>query len=313
MEALDPKTILKAVGRGKTLSRDLTREEMRHAMQLLLTGGLTPVQVGAFLQALRIKETKAQELLGALEAATALQIPALEPQPDPEEYPLVLNLAFDSRRKPTVLSLVAARYLAGRKLCRPLAVWSPGLNSGNLKPLEATERLASGHPDLPSIAMVSVDDLVPAWKSLADLRSQLGFRTILNTLEKLLRPWPTAPVVLGIAHDNFLFRLGEVLTERGVSCGVVVKGNHGTCDLGLGETPTELAHFDGRQETIGRGQFPWPCDSSVHLLASRDKWSAWLQDPASPLWNAIRCQAAFLLTVARPGCSISEAVELLRS
>jgi anthranilate phosphoribosyltransferase len=313
MDALDPKTLLKAVGRGKTLSRDLTREEMRHAMHMLLTGGLSAVQVGAFLQALRIKETKAHELAGALEAATALQIEVTPPQPAVEEFPIVLNLAFDSRRKPTVLSLLAARYLAGRKLCRPLVVWSPGLNSGVANPLEATDRIACGHPDLPVIPTFSVDDLLPAWKTLAGMRSELGFRTILNTLEKLLRPWPTAPVVLGIAHDNFLFRLVEVLTQDGVTYGAVVMGNHGTCDLGLGENPTELVRFDGLQESVGRGLFPWMCDSSVHLIASQEKWPDWLTDSNSPLWNAIRCQAAFLLTVARPGCTIPQAIELLQA
>jgi anthranilate phosphoribosyltransferase len=61
------RAFLKKVGRGKTLSRDLTREEAREAVASLLRGEFTPAQTGAFLQALRIKETSVDELVGAAE------------------------------------------------------------------------------------------------------------------------------------------------------------------------------------------------------------------------------------------------------
>ena len=57
---------IKKVGKGKTLSKDLTYQEAQKAMQTLLHKEFTTVQFGAFLQALRIKELSQEELNGFL-------------------------------------------------------------------------------------------------------------------------------------------------------------------------------------------------------------------------------------------------------
>lgn len=309
MDSFDPKPILKAVGRGKTLSRNLSGAEMTTAMEALLSGAFTPTQVGAFLQALRIKETTADEVAGALAACGNL-MPVSGPMP--ERLPLVVNVAFDSKRKPTVLSVLAAHFLARHGLCSPCLVWSPCLNAGLADPLaeslahcERTQGLQA------SVPVLSVDDLLPRLATLAGLRRELGFRTILNTLEKLLRPWKEAPVALGIAHDNFLERLALVLHRDGSPHGAIVKGNHGTCDLGLGQEPTQVLRYRGdvlENLEVGASRFPWQASSSVHLIASRDRWAEWLQDRESPLWNAIRCQASFLLWMASPALSLDDCI-----
>lgn len=309
MDSFDPKPILKAVGRGKTLSRNLTGAEMTAAMGALLAGAFTQAQAGAFLQALRIKETTADEVAGALEACSNA-MPVSEAMPPLR--PLVVNVAYDSRRKPTVLSVLAAHFLARHGLCSPCLVWSPCLNAGIAEPLAESLAHCSRTPGLQaSLPVLSVDALLPGLAALADLRRELGFRTLLNTLEKLLRPWKEAPVVLGIAHDNFLERLALVLERAGSPHGAIVKGNHGTCDLGLGQEPTQLLRYRGQVlETleVDAGRFPWATSSAVHLIASRERWGEWLQDEESPLWNAILCQASFLLWIASPELALEECI-----
>src|ERR1035437_6268374 len=78
--------LVKHVGRGKTLAKDLTSDQAREALERLLGGEFTPSQTGAFLQALRIKETTADELVGAALGGGAVQVPTNLP---PESSPLV--------------------------------------------------------------------------------------------------------------------------------------------------------------------------------------------------------------------------------
>jgi anthranilate phosphoribosyltransferase len=308
---MDPKALIKAVGRGKTLSRDLTSVEMACAIRMILGGQFTPAQTGAFLQALRIKETTVDEVAAALEAMVQFQQVQATPS---GAYPLVVNVAFDSKRKPTLLSVLASRHLATLGLCSPCLVWSACLNANIPDPLAKTLSLCDGVQGLEvEVPAWSVVDLVPALEGLNALRQELGFRSILNTLEKVLRPWREAPVVLGIAHDNFRTRLAEVLLRDGSGHGAIVKGNHGTCDLGLGEEPTVVIRYGDAlvEHAVSRQDFPWESSSSIHLIASADKWPEWLSDPGSILWGAIRIQASFLLSVARPELDLAQCVELL--
>lgn len=313
MEATDPKSLIKAIGRGKTLFRDLTMDEMRRALTMILDGTFTQAQTGAFLQALRLKETSADEVLAALEGLSGFQVP----MPDPVgEWPLVVNVAFDSRRKATILSVLAARMLASSGLASPCLVWSPCLNAGIEHPIDLTLEAARGMPGLDAeIPSFSVTDLVPALSGLEALRRELGFRSVLNTLEKLVRPWKTAPVVLGIAHDTFRTRLAEVLGRDGSNSGAIVQGNHGTCDLGLGEEPTTVIRYGQvvAEDSVSRKDFPWEATSAIHLLASKDQWPTWLSDRGSPLWNAVRIQASFLLSVARPDLGMDDCIALVNA
>lgn len=313
MEATDPKSLIKAIGRGKTLSRDLTMDEMRRALGMILDGTFTQAQTGAFLQALRIKETSADEVLAALDGLSRFQVPMPGPVGD---WPLVVNVAFDSRRKATVLSVLAARLLASAGLASPCLVWSPCLNAGIAYPLDSSLEAAGGVHGLETeIPSFSVTDLVPALAGLEALRGELGFRSVLNTLEKLVRPWKAAPVVLGIAHDTFRTRLAEVLVRDGSASGAIVQGNHGTCDLGLGEEPTTVIRYGlaVTESAVSRQDFPWEATSSVHLLASKDRWPEWLSDRGSPLWNAVRIQASFLLSVARPDLGMDECIAMVNA
>lgn len=318
MQENDPvKTLIKKVGRGKTLARDLTRDEAREALERLLRQEFTPAQMGAFLQALRIKETNVDELLGAARGAASFRQGSFSVQPESNQNPLVVNLSFDTARKGGVLSLPALAFLGQAGLVRSLVVWEPPSLFDKPSAIQRTLEAIKAHPGLARCLpeMVTVRELCPPWESLAALRTELGFRTILNTLEKLLRPWETAPVVVGISHDTFSERLCHVLHGLGAPGGMVVRGHHGTCDLAFGEKPTPCHVWEGgriSQTEIGTDSFPWPHQGSVLLLSSLDSWPQWLADEASALWGMIRAQAAFFLSIAT-GQALAESVKIIES
>ncbi len=69
---------VRILGKGKRGARDLTREEARAAMGMVLDDQVEDTQLGAFLMLLRHKEESAQEMAGFAEALRErLQAPAL--------------------------------------------------------------------------------------------------------------------------------------------------------------------------------------------------------------------------------------------
>ena len=59
---------IRILGKGKTGTRSLTQEEAREAFGMVLRGDAEPIQVGAFLMLLRVKEETPQELAGFVQA-----------------------------------------------------------------------------------------------------------------------------------------------------------------------------------------------------------------------------------------------------
>ena len=70
--------IVRILGKGKKGSRPLTREEAHRAMKMILAGEVLPIQLGAFLMLMRVKEETPDELAGFAQAARELISKAIE-------------------------------------------------------------------------------------------------------------------------------------------------------------------------------------------------------------------------------------------
>jgi anthranilate phosphoribosyltransferase len=277
-EASRPIDFVKKVGRGRTLSQDLSRAEADRAFRLLLAGGFSPVQLGAFLQALRIKELT-QEELDALAGAFRDGMPRLPSLPG--RHALVLNIASDTSRKGGLASLPAAALLRRMGVAVGVVRSEPVL-SGNRASFEASLELARRIDPGIDGAVVRCADLVPGLAALDALRGQLGFRSCLHTAEKLVNPWPDAPALLGISHRHYALRMAGALTSLGLR-GRILLGNHGTVDLVLHkETAMVVAGPDGiREESVSPASLGLSLSSDVYSLARFGEWKEWLRDPAA--------------------------------
>jgi len=67
---------VRTLGRGRTGTRSLTREEARTAFTMILEGRAQDLQLGAFLMLLRVKEESPEELAGFIDACRAHLAPA---------------------------------------------------------------------------------------------------------------------------------------------------------------------------------------------------------------------------------------------
>src|SRR3990170_4361230 len=99
---------LREIGQGPRNCRDLTREEARDAMSLILSGEATRAQVGGFLLIQRFKGESPDELLGFAEAVRA---GARLIQPRVEGL-LDVGRPYDGRKRSIVVSPASAIVVA---------------------------------------------------------------------------------------------------------------------------------------------------------------------------------------------------------
>jgi hypothetical protein len=280
-----PVDFVKKVGKGKTLSADLTAVEARMAFTQLLDGAFHPVQAGAFLQALRIKELT-QEELDALAAVFRSRTASLGPLTGSgsaatvggtaKGKTLVLNLASDTQRKGGLASLLAAHLLRRFGIAVGIVRSAPVLQknaasfeetwemaklldpAGPLFPPAAGSSAADSLPAVtaagplamaPAPVLTDCAALIPGLAALDDLRSLLGFRSCLHTAEKLVNPWPASPMLLGISHKHYALRMAGTMAAQGLR-GKILLGNHGTVDLVL--------HKETEMVSVGRADSPGP-------------------------------------------------------
>jgi anthranilate phosphoribosyltransferase len=282
----DPATFVRKVGKGKTLSKSMSRAEAREAFDLLLDGRFAESQAGAFLQALRINELAQSELDGLMDALIAEQPSALPALP-PGGY--VLNLASDTPRKGGYASLLASAVLANEGLSVGVVRSEPVL-SGNRRSWDDTWALLAslhdasccGAPHAPAL-MFTADalDLAPRLRNLRKVRGELGFRSCLHTAEKLLNPWPSKPVVLGISHANYIDRMAAWFAARGMAAKILL-GNHGTPDLVLHKETEVCEVLPGgeiRNVAFHPGELGLKPDPAVYTLGAFGDWAAEMQKP----------------------------------
>ncbi|RMF94154.1 MAG: anthranilate phosphoribosyltransferase [Nitrospinota bacterium] len=314
---------LQAVGRGEKLKRDLTVDEAREAMRLLLSGQATPAQIGAFLIAQRVKGESADEVVGFTEAARtfcqqlSLSVPGL----------IDLGLPYDGKTRTLQLAPIAALVAA--------AAGQPVVLHGNrriptkcgLGPADLLEAL--GIPvDLPpavvarqvaelGIGFLYVPRFCPAWHALTPLRHQLGLRTVLNTVEKLWNPSRAPILVAGFFHKGYLQRMRQAM-GRLVTQGWIVQGAEGSIESVPGRV-THLLPADPQAEPLvvdpqalglgEEGSMEAPPQPGVQAAVARQV----LDNQPGPARDTVILTAGVLLFLGRRVSSLEEGVSLARA
>jgi anthranilate phosphoribosyltransferase len=243
--------LIKHVGRGARLAKDLPREEARLMMTALLAGEASPVQIGGFLMAMRMKSESPEELAGFVEAMRATSVP-FEAAEDPR--PLVdVDLHADGREGRPSLALAAACLCAAagaRVLLRSVfasrfarhdlgAVFAQ-LGVPPDKGLAASRRGLAG----PGVAISDLADLLPRAIELLALREQLGVRTCINTTVKLLDPARSRRLALGIFHGPYHAPVGGAARALGAIRAAVVQAAGGVPELAP-DKPTKVSRVEG--------------------------------------------------------------------
>jgi anthranilate phosphoribosyltransferase len=215
--------------------KDLSREESREVMALIMSGEATPAQIGGFLVALRLKGETADEIAGAAEAMREHVVPVT-----PQRGDLVdtAGTGGDGGRTfniSTAAALVAAAAGAGVAKHGNRSVSS---ESGSADVLEAL----GFNLELPADAIArSIDELGfgfmfaplhhPAMRHAGPVRRELATRTVFNVLGPLTNPAGARAQVVGVYSPLLVEVIANVLAKLGARRAFVVHGAAGIDEL----------------------------------------------------------------------------------
>ncbi|HET9590603.1 MAG TPA: anthranilate phosphoribosyltransferase [Anaerolineales bacterium] len=223
---------------AKTINRtDLTVEEAEKAMNVIMTGGATPAQIGAYLVALRMKGETIPEITGSVRAMRANAVKVHLAKDEKPVYDVV-GTGGDGAHTFNI-STAAAFVLAGtgRRVakhgnraassqCGSADVLAAlGLN------LELTPQQVGKAIDEIGIGFMFAPKFHPAMKHAIGPRKEIGQRTIFNILGPLTNPAGAHIQLTGVFTPELTEPLANVLNELGSRAALVIYGAGGTDEL----------------------------------------------------------------------------------
>lgn len=198
--------IVRILGKGKKGSRPLTQEEAYRAMKMILADEVLPVQLGAFLMLMRVKEETPEELAGFVQAAwESFQIDN-EGLVDLDwstyagkrrHLPwFLLSALLLAENGITVFMHGASGHSAGRLYTENMLQYL-GLNCAHSVE-EARQQLQQNQ-----FSYLSLEHFCPKLHEIIELRPILGLRSPVHTLVRLLNPFNAPYSIQGIFHPSY--------------------------------------------------------------------------------------------------------------
>jgi anthranilate phosphoribosyltransferase len=199
--------IIRILGKGKKGSRPLTREEAYRAMNMILADAVLPVQLGAFLMLMRVKEETAEELAGFAEAAREyFQKTATTTTPDLDWS------SYAGKRRHLPWFLLSALLLAQNGV-KVFMHGASGHTEGRLYTedmlsylgISAATSLQQADLQLQqsNFSYLSLQHFCPKLHEIIELRPLLGLRSPVHTLVRLLNPLNASYSIQGIFHPSY--------------------------------------------------------------------------------------------------------------
>lgn len=259
---------IQALGKGKRGARDLTSAEAEQSMGMILSGQVEPVQLGAFLMLMRVKEETAEEMAGFVRAARqSCRVPHDFPPVDLDWT------SYAGKRRQLPWFLLSALLLAnhgvkvlmhGTQANSPERIYTPTALHALGIPVCSSFTQAAHQIQQRNFAFVPLDVLNPELQRIIDLKGTLGLRSPVHSLVRMLNPASAATSIMGIFHpgyDAIHQAAGKVLGDKNLA---VFKGEGGETE----RNPDAACqvHMLGNGEVL---QETWPAlFSSRHLKDS---------------------------------------------
>jgi anthranilate phosphoribosyltransferase len=230
--------LLAKVAKGQKTSKDLTWEEAKQAMRLMIEGTATPAQIGAFLIAMRFKSESVTDL--AAFTATARQyVP-----PVPVRAGLgVVDVPVYAGKRDTFHAIIPAVIVAAAAGAVFLlhGVEGPpdrrGISSV-LKllgiPVDLTAKSVGAELERKGFAYLDLALYHPPVSRFLEMRQELGVRNVFHPVARLLNPARAASQVVGLSHPPYFEKTAEALRMLSCPRALVIRGVEGDPELSIG-------------------------------------------------------------------------------
>ena len=226
---------VRTLGKGKTGSRSLEQAEAREAFGMILRGEVEPLQLGAFLMLLRVKEETGEELAGFVQACRE----NMTPPPG--------NLAADldwssyaGKRHQHPWFLLSALLLAGAGH-RVFLHGCDGHTEGRLYTEQAMRQLGlpvardwgevGDQLDATGLSYLPLRQFCPPLHDLMQLKPLLGLRSPVNTLTRMLNPLRAPCSLQSIFHPAYAALHQDADRLLGQPRALVFKGDSGEVEI----------------------------------------------------------------------------------
>lgn len=198
---------VRILGKGKSGTRDLTQTEAEHALSMILSGDVEPVQLGAFLMLLRVKEESGAELAGFVQACRS-SMPCA-----PETLTVDLDWSSYAGKKHQHPWFILSILLLTQAGYRVFIHGTKGHTPGRLYTEDAL--LALGLPvaghwgdvtaqlDSTGMSYLPLQHLCPELDALIQLRPLLGLRSPVHTLVRMFNPLHAPASIQSIFHPAY--------------------------------------------------------------------------------------------------------------
>ncbi len=229
---------------------DLTRSQMRAAIEEIMRGKVSPAQIAAFLIALRMKGETADEITAAAlvlrEFVTRIEVPEdiiLDTCGTGADRMHTFNISTISSFVAAGCGIIVAKHgnravssrCGSADLLEALGV---NINIGEKKVGECLKKIGIG--------FLFAQAFHPAMQSVSGVRKELGLRTIFNLLGPLSNPAFATHQLLGVYDRGLLKVFAKVLGNLSVRHALVVRGLDGLDEVTT-TTVTEVCELKNRK------------------------------------------------------------------
>jgi len=236
--ARELKLLMTRLADGETLGDD----GMMAALDLMMSGIATPVAMGAFLMALRVRGESPDEIAGAARFLRS-RMTTVDAPPGTIDIVGTGGDSHGTYNVSTAATFVAAGAGAivakhGNRAVTSLSGASDVLAALGVKldvpPVVVARAIADA-----GVGFLWAPLYHPALKMWAPIRADLGLRTLFNLLGPICNPAGVKRQVLGVYAKKLLLPLAEVLRKLGSTHAYVVHGADGMDEL----TTTGVTHI----------------------------------------------------------------------
>jgi anthranilate phosphoribosyltransferase len=315
MSATELKLLLQKVATGASLAED----EIVAALETMMSGVATPVQMAAFLMALRVRGETIAEITGAAKLMRRRMLP-VEAPPDAVDIVGTGGDGHNTYNVSTCAAIVAAgagvpSAKHGNRSVSSLSGASDVLTALGVKidvpPLVISRAIAEA-----GVGFMWAPMHHAAMKHWAPARAELGIRTIFNLLGPLANPAGVTRQVVGVFNAAWTEPIAEVLKNLGSRHAWVVHGSDGLDEITTtGPTRvSELKNGAVRTFEVTPADAGLPVttlaalkggDATINAAAIRDV----LGGERGPFRDIVLINAAAALIVADKAATLAEGAE----
>lgn len=228
--------------------QDLTYEEAYAVMNEIMSGETSATQNAAFLAALSTKSTKAETIDEIAGCAAAMRAHARKVEHSMQVMDIV-GTGGDGAHSFNISTTSALVAAAGGVKVAKHGNRAASSKCGTADCLEALGVNIDQSPEQCETLLRNVgicfffaQKYHTSMKYVGAIRKELGIRTVFNILGPLTNPASPQMQLLGVYSESLVEPLAHVLSNLGVSCGMVVYGRDKLDEISLG-APTAVCEF----------------------------------------------------------------------